>query len=95
MKQLVVKKAITSLCEKIREDRWVVVDDSHGVVHMVTESFAVLWGLLNESRSERDLMVELCTRYGVDEAIASRDIRDFIGQAKSLGLVEVAGEGAA
>ena len=55
----------------------------------LNESSAYLWQqIVDKSFTEADLVTLLCETYEVDEATATKDIKDFIKTLRELNLIE-------
>ena len=50
---------------------------------------SMIWKLLESPRTVADLVATVAQEYEVDPAQAERDVTEFIGEMKMVGLVEV------
>jgi hypothetical protein len=51
---------------------------------------SLIWKLLESPRTLGQLATEVARAYEVEPAVAERDVANFVGEMKSVGLVEVA-----
>jgi hypothetical protein len=51
---------------------------------------SLIWKLLESPRTLQQLATEVARAYEVEPAVAERDVANFVGEMKSVGLVEVA-----
>ena len=50
---------------------------------------SLIWKLLESPRTVQQLAAEVAQQYEVDPAQAERDVTDFVGEMKAVGLVDV------
>lgn len=62
----------------------------HGMI-CLSESAAFLFGQLRQERSEAELIDAIIAQYDVDRDTAAGDVRDFLAQMRSLGILEKEG----
>lgn len=58
-----------------------------GAVISLNESGAFLWKMLQENKSEDELIADLVNEYGIDNTTATEDVSDFIGLLNTHGLL--------
>ena len=80
---------------------WRSVDDEIIVLDLRSQRYlslnktgAVLWPLLLEGAATDDLAGELKNRYGVDHAVAARDVEALLTQLRAADLLEPEHSGA-
>lgn len=49
---------------------------------------AFIWGLLEEEKTEDELVAALIEKYDINEEIARRDVVAFLTKARSVGVIE-------
>jgi hypothetical protein len=54
----------------------------------LNNSGALLWRQLQEDKTEKELLRAMLEEYDIDEASASRDIKNFICKLKEAGILE-------
>ena len=59
----------------------------HGMI-CLTETAAFLFGKLQEEHTEAELVDALLTEYDVDRETAAKDVREFVEQMESVGILE-------
>lgn len=74
-------------------DTWVVIPIGERVVEFnaiisLSESGADLWKILKDDADETELVKALMSEYIVDEATASKDVKEFIQEMSNKGLLE-------
>lgn len=74
-------------------DTWVVIPIGERVVEFnaiisLSESGANLWEILKYGADETELVKALMSEYIVDEATASKDVKEFIQEMSNKGLLE-------
>jgi hypothetical protein len=57
----------------------------------VNRTGAVIWPLLDEGATREELAEQLVTRYGIDQASASRDVDAFVATLSERNLLETGG----
>lgn len=59
-------------------------------IYTLNGTAALVWHLLESPRTVEELAAALAAEYEVEAERAERDITEFVGEMKSVGLVEVA-----
>ncbi len=59
-----------------------------GCIIKLSETGAFLWNLLEEDKSESELVSSLLSEYDVDEAKAKTDVSSFLSKLKEADLLE-------
>ncbi len=76
------------------EGEIVILDRAAKKVHQLNASASFIWKRCNGARTAGDVARDLEKEYGIDRAVALRDVGEAIKQLASLGLLEESGEGA-
>jgi len=66
-----------------------LLDQEVARLHVLNSAAAFLWDLLAQPRTSDELLNALLQEFDVDPETARRDIREFLDQALSAGLLEV------
>ncbi|MBV6512643.1 MAG: PqqD family protein [Ignavibacteriales bacterium] len=61
-----------------------------GETFSLNEMGRVIFRMLQQKRSEEEIIAEICSEYQVDRSIVSRDVDDFVSQLKNYSLIKVA-----
>ncbi|GMU87185.1 MAG: hypothetical protein AMXMBFR48_24260 [Ignavibacteriales bacterium] len=61
-----------------------------GETFSLNEMGRVIFRMLQQKRSEEEIITEICSEYQVDRSIVSRDVDDFVSQLKNYSLIKVA-----
>ncbi|MCC6549383.1 MAG: PqqD family protein [Ignavibacteriaceae bacterium] len=61
-----------------------------GETFSLNEMGRVIFRMLQQKKSEEDIIAEICSEYQVDRSIVSRDVDDFVSQLKNYSLIKVA-----
>ncbi len=59
-----------------------------GSMVRLNETALFLWRLLEEDRTEEELLGALSTEYEIDEETAKRDFTPFLAQLREAGLID-------
>ncbi|MCK6614447.1 MAG: PqqD family protein [Ignavibacteriaceae bacterium] len=60
-----------------------------GETFSLNEMGRVIFRMLQQKRSEEEIIAEICSEYQVDRSIVSRDVDDFVSQLKNYSLIKV------
>ena len=71
----------------------IILDRGLGELLRLNEVAGFIWKQLNENRSTQEIAERLSRRFAIDARSATRDVRDFLHQLRSLELVEECAEG--
>lgn len=61
-----------------------------GETFSLNEMGRVIFRMLQQKRSEEEIIAEICSEYQVDRSVVSRDVDDFVSQLKNYSLIKVA-----
>ncbi len=69
-------------------DRAIVYDPDSGAATILNPTGSLLWGCLAEPSTEDELVAAVKSRFaGVEDAVARRDVFNFLGSLKTAALV--------
>ncbi len=71
----------------------IILDRALGELLRLNEVGGFIWKQLNENRSAQEIAERISRRFATDAQSATRDVRDFLHQLRSLELVEECAEG--
>jgi hypothetical protein len=66
----------------------VALDLASAAYVMANDTGSILWPLLEEGATDSELAAVLVDRFGIDAERASADVAAFVGQLRSLRLVD-------
>jgi hypothetical protein len=77
----------TGVVGQVLEREAVVILPLKGQVKVLNEVGALIWSLIDGTRSIHDIAVAITTRYDVDPDVAEADTLDFVTDLVSRGMV--------
>ena len=71
-------------------DELLVLDEKHEQLHQLNATAAYLWDLCDGQHSVQAMAKELSDFYGIDEAVALKDVRHVLDDLARLNLIHSA-----
>jgi PqqD family protein of HPr-rel-A system len=68
-------------------DEYIVYDPAKGKVHVLNNTGAAIWELMDEAKTMEDLASAMSERYSTEKATVAGDAGMFIGRLREAGLV--------
>lgn len=68
------------------DDGLVLLNVETGQIHTSNAVGCRIWQMLRDGRGEGEIAAELARAYGRSEAAIAEDVRDFVGELRSLGV---------
>lgn len=72
---------------RIIEEEGILVDPDQSEVIHLNEVAALIWKLVDGKRTVAEIVCGVCEEFDVDEAIAERDVREFLDRLIDAGAV--------
>ena len=69
------------------EDETLVLDDQNGYIHQFNQTASFVWRQCNGQSSTTDIVRRLAQEYGLDEAVAAKDVSSVIEKLRELRLL--------
>ena len=60
-----------------------------GSIYRFNETGTLIWSLLESPRTVAELSAAVAQKYEIESAVAERDVKEFLSELQSVGLVEV------
>ena len=88
MEHMVVEKSDNLIFREIDGEVVIIANDgSH--IHMLNETATLIWNCSERKTSVRQIIMEMCEQYDVDEDSASRDVLETIKSLSEKNLIRV------
>ena len=88
MEHMVVEKSDKLIFREIDGEVVIIANDgSH--IHMLNETATLIWNCSNKRTSVRQIIMEMCEQYDVDEDSASHDVLETIKSLSEKNLIRV------
>jgi hypothetical protein len=89
--EMVYQRSPRVLFRRVGEE--IIVASAEGDPYLLRETALTIWNLLETARTASELIRELSAAYGVPHAAVSSDVRPFLADLISRGLVDEVGYG--
>lgn len=83
-----IRKAEGRFYETVLDDAVIVMNVESGSFHTLADTGLAIWGLIDGTRSQSEIVDKLSAEYDVDPEVCAREVADFIDQVIEAGFVQ-------
>jgi hypothetical protein len=82
-----LQRRLGALIERELEDGVLLLDTESGRIHQLNETAGFIWRRCQGAATPAEIASSMAQEYGVDHAVAARDVEELLAKLKALSLV--------